>query len=380
MDIQDLRANINKIDDQMAELFRERMDTALAIAQYKKENKLPVLDRSREREILSRVAELVGEKYQPYAKILYSTLFDMSRSAQQLALGYEGELAKAIERAVRETPAQFPKKATVACQGVEGAYSQQACDKIFSLADVMYFGRFDGVFQAVKAGLCEYGILPIENSAAGSVTEVYDLMKKYDFYIARSIKLKVDHALLVNPGVKMADIAEVVSHQQAISQCSQFLKDHPNMKVTVMENTAAAAKYVAGSGRTDVAAISSAGCAELYGLRVLQETIQDTDHNYTRFICISKNLQIFQGSNRISLMFTIPHRPGSLYSIIAKFASLGLNLTKLESRPIPGKDFEFMFYFDLEATPNAPEVLNILSQLERELSNFAFLGGYQEIF
>ena len=172
MDIQDLRANINKIDDQMAELFKERMDTALAIAQYKKENKLPVLDRSREREILSRVAELVGEKYQPYAKILYSTLFDMSRSAQQLALGYEGELAKAIERAVRETPAQFPKKATVACQGVEGAYSQQACDKIFSLADVMYFGRFDGVFQAVKAGLCEYGILPIENSAAGSVTEV----------------------------------------------------------------------------------------------------------------------------------------------------------------------------------------------------------------
>lgn len=232
----------------------------------------------------------------------------------------------------------------------------------------------------MKAGLCEYGILPIENSAAGSVTEVYDLMKKYDFYIARSIKLKVDHALLVNPGVKMADIAELVSHQQAISQCSQFLKEHPNMKVTVMENTAAAAKYVAGSGRTDVAAISSVGCAELYGLRVLQETIQDTDHNYTRFICISKNLQIFQGSNRISLMFTIPHRPGSLYSIIAKFASLGLNLTKLESRPIPGKDFEFMFYFDLEATPDAPEVLNILSQLERELSNFAFLGGYQEIF
>ncbi len=380
MEIQELRKKIDAIDDQLARLFKERMDVSLSIAQYKKENKLPVLDRGREREVLIRVSDIVGEDYQGYAKILYRTLFDMSRSAQLMAIDGQSELTEAIKTAVAETPAQFPQRATVACQGVEGAYSQQACDKLFSLADVMYFNRFDGVFQAVNAGLCQYGILPIENSAAGSVTEVYDLMKKYDFYICRSVKLKVDHALLAMGGVKLANVREVVSHQQAISQCSKFLKANPQIKVTVMENTAAAAKYVAGSGRRDVAAIASVGCAELYGLQILDEGIQDTDHNYTRFICISKKMQIFPGANRISLMLTVPHRPGSLYAVISKFSSLGLNLNKLESRPMAGKDFEFMFYFDLEASPSAPELLNILAQMEKELTSFSFLGGYQEIF
>ena len=244
----------------------------------------------------------------------------------------------------------------------------------------MYFNSFEGVFNAVEKGLCQYGILPIENSSAGSVTQVYDLMKQYNFHIVRSIKLKVDHALLVNPGATLSDIKEVCSHSQGLNQCTRFLKEHPEIKITVMENTAAAARYVAESGRKDIAAISSLNCARLYGLTPILENFQNSDHNCTRFICIGKNLEIFPGSDKISLMLTLPHEPGSLHGLIARFAALGLNLTKLESRPIPGKDFEFMFYFDASVSAHSAELLKLLAELEGTLEQFSFLGCYAETF
>jgi len=235
-----------------------------------------------------------------------------------------------------------------------------ACDRIFSLPNILYFRHFEGVFQAVQNGLCRYGILPIENSSYGSVTKVYDLMKKYDFHIAKSLKMLISHALLAKPETRMETITEIVSHEQAIGQCSEFLREHKDIKITVCENTAMAAQMVANSDRTDLAAISSKNCADLYGLTVLNSSIQNSEINYTRFICISKELEIYPGADKISLMLTLPHCPGSLYTTIAKFAALGLNLTKLESRPIPGKDFEFMFYFDFEASIYSEEVIRLL--------------------
>ena len=246
-------------------------------------------------------------------------------------------------------------------------------------ANIVYVKNFEGVFQAVENGLCEYGILPIENSLHGTVGAVYDLMQNYKFHVIRSFKLQISHSLLVNPGVKLADIKEVVSHEQALGQCSNFLKDLKNVKNTVCENTAVAARYVADSGRKDVAAISSKQCARLYDLAILSEDIQNSDHNFTRFICISKNLRIYPGANRISLIVSVPHRPGALYRMIAKFSALGLNLVKLESRPIPGKNFEFMFYFDLEASVYSPEVLQLLDDLSNEPETFVLLGCYTEI-
>ena len=242
MELNELREQINQIDDEMARLFAKRMDTVLQVAQSKKESGKPVLDRSRERQVLARVAEQVGEPYEPYSTVLWNVLFDLSRSYQNQMLSQGSPLAQAIESACQNTPPLFPKKATVAVQGVEGAYSQQACDKLFSLPTVLYFNQFEGVFQAVQQGLCQYGILPIENSSAGSVTQVYDLMKRYQFHIVRSIKLKVDHTLLANPGVQLADIRQVVSHDQGIRQCSEWLKQHPEIQVTTMANTAAAAQ------------------------------------------------------------------------------------------------------------------------------------------
>ncbi len=379
MDITELRQKIDRTDDAIARLFVERMDTVLEIANCKNKTCMPVEDVGRERKILSRVADIVGPSYAGYAKILFSTLFDLSRSYQSQSLVKLTPLVEKIESAAKNVTLPFPTKAVVACQGVEGAYSQQACDSLFPIADVLYFSRFDGVFQAVESGLCQYGVLPIENSLAGSVSAVYDLMKKFHFYIVRSAKLKIDHSLLVKPGTSLAQIKEIISHEQALRQCSDFFREHPEIKATVFENTAAAARYVAESDRTDLAAIASVNCGALYHLVQLPVSVQNTDHNYTRFICISKNLEIYPGANKISLLLSVSHKPGSLYSLVAKFSSLGLNLTKLESRPIPGKDFEFMFYFDIEASVYSPQTLTLLSQLEREIEYYVFLGSYSEI-
>lgn len=379
MDIQELRKQINQIDEQLVKNFEARMHVALEIAKYKKENNLPVFDPARERDVLNRQTAAVGEDLTMYVKLLYNTLFDLSRSYQQGYINQKSGLTNRIAQAIEKTDKVFPRKAIVACQGVEGAYSQQACDKLFALPNIMYFKRFEGVFQAIENGLCQYGVLPIENSSYGSVTEVYDLMKKYRFSIVRSVRLKIDHRLLAKPGTKLSDIREIVSHEQAIGQCSEFLKTLSGVKVTVCENTAMAAQMVANSERNDLAAISAPACAALYGLSALKTDISNSDSNFTRFICIARQLEIYPGANKMSLMLNVQHKPGALYAMIAKFSALGLNLTKLESRPIAGTDFEFMFYFDLDASVYDEAALQLLCDLDEGPETFTYLGSYCEM-
>ncbi len=379
MNLDQMREELNDIDGNLVQLFCKRMDIAKDIADYKSKNDLPVFHRDREREIIERMTAMSGEDLAIYTKVLYSTLFDLSRSYQHAHIKYGNNLLSEINNAVENTENLFPKQAVVACQGVEGSYSQQACDALFSLPSIMYINSFEGVFRAVASGMCRYGILPIENSSYGSVTEVYDLMKRHSFHIARSVKLKVDHELLAKPGVSFDDITEIFSHEQAIGQCSEFLESLKGIKITPCENTAVAARMVSESGRTDVAAISSGQCAMLYGLHSLKNCIQNTANNYTRFICISKALEIYPGAKKISLMLSLSHNPGSLYRVVAHFAALGINLTKLQSRPVLGSDFEFMFYFDIDATVADPEVGSLLSSLEQSCDQFVFLGNYDEI-
>ena len=378
MKLEEIRKDIDKVDSQIADLFKERMALSLDIAKAKQEGNLPVVNASREKEILHRISNEVGEPLDGYARILFNTLFDLSRSYQNNYLSRVSDIGERIEKALEETPKLSPKKAVVACQGVEGSYSQAACEKLFEVPSTMYFNSFEGVFNAVEKGLCQYGILPIENSSYGSVGTVYDLMRNYNFHIVESIRLRINHSLLAKPGTKLKDVKEIFSHEQAIGQCGEFLKTLKDVKITICENTARAAKMVAESERDDVAAICSRDCMELYGLESLNNNIQVSDNNYTRFICISKNLEIYPGANKISLMLTLPHRPSSLYHMIAKFAALGVNLTKLESRPVPGSDFEFMFYFDMEASVYSPELVNLLGQLENQPELFVFLGSYSE--
>jgi chorismate mutase/prephenate dehydratase len=238
---------------------------------------------------------------------------------------------------------------------------------------------FDGVFRAVDAGLCEYGILPIENSNAGSVTAVYDLMKTHNFFIARSIKMPISHMLLAKTKIGIEDITEIYTHEQAAAQCGKFIEENPRVKINIYSNTAAAAQFVSESPRMDIAAIASEQCAELYDLLVLAKNIQSNKNNYTRFICISKNCEIYDNADKISLMLTLEHKPGALYEAIKQFADLRLNLMKLESRPIADTDFEFMFYFDIQASVENKDVYDLLAQIERNPQFFLFLGNYNEI-
>lgn len=378
MDIQELRLELNQIDKELSALFARRMSISGQVAEYKREHNMPVLDRSREREVIARAVEGKPEEYAGYIRLLYNNILDLSRAYQHVQLAPRSELKDVMEKAVAQMPAAMPTTVTVACQGTEGAYSQICCDKMFPNASIMYTNSFEGVFQAVQNNLCRYGVLPIENNIYGSVNQVYDLMKKYKFYIARSMKLRIDHCLVAKPGVKTEDIREIYSHEQALGQCSEYLKDFPNAKKRVWENTAMAAKMVAASDDDTLAAICSMESAQIYGLHILDQSIQNNDNNYTRFICISKEMEVYQGANKISIMFSLSHKPGALYGLLASFAAQGLNVTKLESRPIPGRDFEFMFYADLEASIADEEVQRLICQIEAEQPMFAFLGAYSE--
>jgi chorismate mutase/prephenate dehydratase len=332
-----------------------------------------------ERRVLASAADRAGDELSDCAEAVFRAVTVSDRSLKNRRAGLGSKTYAGICRAMVSTPPVFPAKAVVACQGVEGAYSQIACEGLFHLPSIMYFDSFEHVFRAVEAGMCRYGVLPIENSTAGSVNAIYDLMIRHNFSIVRSVRLRVSHCLLARPGADIGGVKEIFSHQQAIDQCAEFLASLGNVKVTAVENTAAAAKLVSESGRTDVAALASRSCAAHYGLEVLRADAQDSDSNYTRFICISKEPEIYPGADRISLMMILPHRPGSLYSVVSKFNSLGLNLLKLESRPLPGRDFEFMFYFDIGAPVTAPQTESLFRDLEAAGQELRYLGAYSEI-
>ena len=377
--LQDLRARIDAVDDEILRLFQERMNISSGIAEYKKANNLPVMDLKRERDKLSDLIEKSSGEFKSYTSVLYSLLFELSRSYQDRILYPSSDLKEKVSYAIDNTNKLFPPCATVACQGVEGAYSQHACEKLFQIPRIMYFNNFAGIFASIDKGLCDYGVLPIENSTAGSVKQIYDLMMYYNFNIVRSVRVKVDHNLLAKKGVDISKIREIYSHEHALAQCTNFINSLDNVKVTVVENTAVAAKMVAESDRDDVAAISSRSCAPLYGLDCLASSVQDKGNNYTRFICISKNLEIYPGADRTSLMMIISHKPGALYRVLSRFYALGINLVKLESRPIPDRDFEFMFYFDLDTPVYSSEFIQLICELDSLCEEFRYLGSYSEM-
>ncbi len=378
MDLTEIRTKIDAVDDELLKLFLQRMSLAEEVGKYKDEHHLPILNRQREREVLAKVMEQSGDQ-ERYAYHLFSTLFELARTRQAELISQPTRVAAQVRTALAAGSAVFPQTGLVACQGVEGANSQVACDRLFPRGNLVYVKNFEAVFSAVESGLCRFGVLPIENSSNGSVRAVYDLLQKKRFSIVRSTRLCIRHELLALPGVKMEDITEIYSHEQAIGQCSKFLNGLNGVHVIPCANTAVAAKMVAESGNRHAAAISSHPCAELYGLECLNADIQDSDNNYTRFICITKEPVIYEGANRISLIIACDNKPGALYDILSKLAALGINMTKLESCPVTGRNFEFIFFLELEASVQQPGVLSMLEEMERSCQNFQFLGSYAEV-
>jgi chorismate mutase/prephenate dehydratase len=376
MELEDLREQIDKIDDEITSLFKKRLEIVKEVGEKKKQTGKAPNDPDREKNILLRVTENATDVEKMYLKRVFENIFEISKAYQTISIKNLSESAKKIEQAVSAEVKTFPVRARVACQGIKGAYSGIAADKLFEIADVTYFKTFEGVFSAVEKGLCKYGVLPIENSTAGSVNEVYDLMREHNFYVVKSIRVPITHNLVALEGASISSIKEVLSHEQALTQCKRYLEKMPLAKVTPCSNTAVSAKTVLDSGRVDLAAICSRESAEAYGLKILDSNIQDSDGNYTRFIVITKDLEIYKGANKISVMTTLPHTPGSLYKTLAKLYNTGINVTKLESRPIIGSNFEFTFYFDFECDIESPEVLAVISELDHSAEKFTFLGAY----
>ncbi|HIY51569.1 MAG TPA: chorismate mutase [Candidatus Olsenella avicola] len=377
----ELRQQIDQIDSQIFSLFAERARVSEGVAAYKREHGLRVFDPARERQKVASAAAAAPEDLATYAQVLMELLMEASRSRQHALLGdvEKDPVLARIDAARASTPELFPRSARVCCQGVEGAYSQMAAEKFFRRPQIAYAPSFDAVFRTVEQGLAEFGVLPLENSTAGSVNQMFDLMVEHSFYVVRTTRVKVEHNLLARRGATIEGIRDIYSHEQAIGQCAEFLSGLPDVRVHVCENTAVAAKRVAESGRTDVAALSSRSCADLYDLDVLVADAQDHDNNYTRFACISRDLRIYPGADRTSLMIVLPHEPGALYKLLAKFYALDINLLKLESRPIPERDFEFRFYFDIECPVAAPEFSALMSSIGSLCQECRYLGSYAEV-
>ena len=378
MELSEIRTKIDAVDDQLLDLFLQRMELSEEVAAYKNEHNLPILNKAREREILAKVTEKSGEK-ERYAYHLFSTLFELARSRQAELINAPTRVQSQVEASLAAGGPVFPQTGLVACQGVEGANSQVACDRILPRGNIVYVKTFEAVVSAVESGLCKFGVLPIENSSNGSVRAVYTLLQEHNLSVVRSTRLCIRHELLAKPGVKMSDITEIYSHEQALGQCSKFLNGLNGVRVIPCDNTAMAAKMVAESGNRHAAAISSHPCAALYGLECISDAIQDSDNNYTRFFCIAKDPVIYAGANRISLIIACDNKPGALYEILSKLAALNINMTKLESCPVSGRNFEFIFFLELEASVLEPGVLPMLEELERTCQSFRFLGNYTEV-
>ena len=372
----ELQQKVSQIDESLKDLYLQRMNLIKEIIAAKSADEYDESEQNKE--TLLKVTDGLGQAEQLYLKKVYESLFETSKAYETATKEISTDLVDSIKDAVKKESV-YPVRAKVACQGIKGAYSSIAASRFFEIADISYFKNFENVFQAVEKGFCEYGVLPIENSYAGSVNPVYDLMKEHKFYIVKSIKLQIKHNLVANPNAKLEDIKEVYSHEQALSQCKKYLEKFPNIKITPCPNTAVAARMVKESKRDDVAAISSQECAEIYGLTILESSIQDSNENYTRFILITKDIKVYDNANKISIVTSLPNTPGSLYKLLSRFYNLGINMTKLESRPMPHSTFEFIFYFDLDCDIKSKAVQNLIAELDTDAIQFTFLGAYSEI-
>lgn len=370
--LEQLRHRIDECDRQIVALLDERMDIAKDVAEYKINVNKPVYDPARERALLKKISEL--SRYGDLLKTVYQGILSASRSLQSGIISQGSVTTDKINAALDNTSKVFPKNASVAVAGVEGAYASDAAQKLFSSPDISFCPSFDEVFEAVAKGRVKYGVLPIENSRAGSVGKVYDLLCEYGFYIVRSVNLKIDHCLLAKRGTRLSDIKKICSHEQALAQCSEFLSSLDGVELCPFSNTAAAAEHAAAMG-SEVAAISSVSCASLYGLEVLGRSIQDTDNNHTRFVCISKELEIYPDANRTTLIFDAENKPGGLYFALSEFYARDINLVKLESRPIVGSDFEVRFILDIQESVFSDALFSALAALESRTA-IRYLGSY----
>lgn len=369
MDLKQLRDGIDEIDSGILSLFLKRMELCRNVADYKREHKMPVFQGGREQEIIDRIKKLTAnENLENGTTALFTNIMDISKILQNRTILTEsGDYSY--------TSPNFEGAEKIGCQGTSGANSEAAAEKVFGKREFTFYPSFEDVFKAVQAGDVDYGVLPVQNSTAGSVDSTYDLMAKYPFYIVKMVTLEIDHCLAAKKGTKIEDISCVFSHKQALSQCEVFLS-RTKLKKAEYSNTATAAEKVLRSDEP-IAAICSTSCAEKLGLEILAKNIADCTINRTQFIIISKDLQVADESDAVSVMLTIPHKEGSLYRLLTKFFVNGMNLLRIENRPIRDGSFDVMFFLDFSGKLSDPSVKAVLRDLEENLSNFRCIGTFK---
>jgi len=437
MDLEELRSGINDLDKIIQDAFTQRMELCKQVAVYKTEHHMQVFQTDREKEILKRIRNNAPEGLESPSALLFQTIMDISKYLQYRELHkhtepYQfkplelppippysnggrcsvesqhvspeananhaeeqlspippysngGRCSVESQHVSPEANANHAEEQlspippyTVACQGSAGANSETAAKQIFGNdCQPEFLPTFADVFEAVQCGKVQFGIIPVQNSTAGSVVQAYDLMSEYNFYICSSTVVEITNCLAVRKGTTLSQVKDVYSHPQALSQCSHFIGNH-NMTAHEYGNTATAAELVANSNQP-IGAICSESCAQLHGLEILETHISDYVPNYTQFFCISKELLLSEKADRISVVLKLPHEEGSLYRLLSKFVIGNMNLLKLESRPIRNGSFEVMFYLDFSGNIHDASVSALLSDLSENLEYFKFLGNYHLI-
>lgn len=375
LDLQEIRKEIDSVDKELVKLFEKRMELTTSVAKYKIETGKKVLDPQREQQKLEAIAALVSNDMNKHGiNEIFTQIIATSRKYQYMLLESMGQTLREDYVALDELPV---KNCRVVYQGVPGAYAYIATKRFFG-EDVDHYNvkTWRDAMEAVKCGEADYAVLPIENSTAGIVSDVYDLLQEYNNYIVAETYIKVEHALLGLPGATIDDITKVYSHPQGLMQCRSFLNEHKDWQQSEQTNTALAAKKVVEDGDRSQAAIASVEAANLYGLSVLQEKINTENNNTTRFVIISNKRAFLKDAKKISICFETEHTVGSLYDMLSHIIYNGLNMTKIESRPIEGKAWQFRFFIDFMGNIDDAAVMNALRGIEEEAMNIKLLGNY----
>ncbi|MBR1931878.1 MAG: prephenate dehydratase [Lachnospiraceae bacterium] len=374
MDLSELRERIDEIDSRIVSLYEDRMDVSRQVAEFKIETGKKVFDRQREQEKLEKVKSLTHNEFNSHGiEELFEQIMSMSRKLQYQLLAERGSIGKLPFIGVDELDT---RKARVVFQGAEGAYSQAAMMKYFGeQVNSFHVDSFRDAMSAIDEGSADFAVLPIENSTAGIVNEIYDLLVEFENYIVGEQIIKIEHCLLGVPGAQISDIQTVYSHPQSLMQSAKYLAGH-NWQQISMQNNAFAAKKVADEKDKTQAAIAGEHAGKVYGLEVLQKGVNHSGSNSTRFIIVTNQKIFRKDATKVSICFEVPHESGSLYHMLSHFIYNNLNMTKIESRPLEDRNWEYRFFIDFEGNLADSAVKNALRGLRDEARNMKILGNY----
>ena len=375
VDLLELRAQIDEIDREIVSLYEKRMDVSKQVAEYKIETGKKVFDKAREEEKLTTLRSLTHNEFNCHGiEELFEQIMSMSRKLQYQMLTEKGVLGKLPFIGVDELDT---KKARVVFQGAEGAYSQAAMMKYFGdQVNSFHVDTFRDAMSAIDEGSADFAVLPIENSTAGMVSEIFDLLVEFENYIVGEQIIKIEHCLLGLPGTKMEDIKRVYSHPQSLMQSARYLNDHANWQQISMKNNAFAAQKVAKEGDKTQVAIASEYAGKVYGLDILARGVNQSSSNSTRFIIVTNQKIFKKDAKKLSICFEVPHESGSLYHMLSHFIYNNLNMNKIESRPIEDRNWEYRFFIDFDGNLADSSVKNALRGLRDEARNMRILGNY----